>query len=99
MLKVQADADLPGGPAALWRCAAVGGAVWKSPLAVVSVNFLAPLAADTTLADGKPLTLLLSDGADIGVPISNTYAAHAVADSAGTYGSAPPASRRVGVHS
>ena len=88
VLRVQTDADLPGGgepSGAVWRCVAAGGARWEDDptLAVASINFLAPLAANTTYADGQPLMLLLSDDADLGVPLSNSYAAHAVIDSSG----------------
>ena len=86
VLHVHTDEDLPGGSptGGVWRCATTNKQPWLTTSSPVEyIHFLAPLASNTTFADGHPLTLLLSDTADIGVPISNTYAAHAVVDSPG----------------
>jgi len=64
-----------------WRCFTPAGSPWTSTAAVGFVNFLGPLANSGMARGGRSVLLHLADGVDVGVPLTNTYAEHAVVDS------------------
>ena len=71
-----------------WDCssASASASAWEEGQPVAAINYrgaLATPAATARMADGKPLLIYLEDTADLGVPISNSYARHPVTDSPG----------------
>ena len=63
-----------------WQCYDERGARWTSGRPIGSIAFLGTLAS-SKMADGGSVLLHLSDGADLSVPLSNTYATHPIVDS------------------
>jgi hypothetical protein len=66
-----------------WNCFSAGGGEWKKGQPVHYINYMAGLAHSPMANGGKSLLVHLGDDADLSVPLSNTFAEHQVADSAG----------------
>eukprot|EP01043_Picozoa_sp_COSAG02_P033467 COSAG02_NODE_2286_length_9213_cov_149.155914_1_plen_529_part_00 len=65
-----------------WGCYTPESEVWKEGEAVGFVNYYGGLARSGMAAGGKSLLVHLEVTADISVPLTNSYAEHAVQDSA-----------------
>jgi len=68
------------GPPA-WKCYGGDDEPWSAGQPVSTISFEAGLANSPMAAGGKSVLLQLGNDADLSVPLSNTYAEHAVHDS------------------